>query len=217
MKPSPLVVVLDAMGVLYRNGDDVGELLIPFLQERGCRLPISAIEEIYHAYSLGRGSQDSFWAACGVAGESGTLDADYLERHQLTDGLREFLAGLRRRGHRICCLSNDLAAWSQWLRKRHHLTEAIESWTISGEVGCRKPDAGIYQAMLSVMNVDPMNCVFFDDRPRNLETATKLGMRTFLFGPGGKPQDSASHVWVPNFLEAMKEIDRFDSQECGNK
>ncbi len=217
MKPSPLVIVLDAMGVIYRNGDDVGELLIPFLREKGCRLPIAAIEEVYHAHSLGRGEHDSLWTACGIAGNAESLDAEYLGRHRLTEGLKEFLAGLRRRGLRVSCLSNDIAGWSRWLREKHALTGAIESWTISAEVGCRKPDAGIYQAMLSVMKVDPVDCLFLDDRPRNLETAKNLGMRTLLFGPGGKPSDSGSHVWVSSFAEAMREIDGFAAQERGNK
>jgi HAD superfamily hydrolase (TIGR01509 family) len=195
----------------------VVELLIPFLQGKGCRMPVAVIEEIYHAYSLGRGKQDSFWAACGIAGEAGSLDAEYLERHQLTEGLREFLTGLRRRGHRICCLSNDLAAWSQWLRERHGLTATIEAWTISGEVGCRKPNAEIYRAMLDAMKAVPADCVFLDDRPRNLDAANKLGMRTFLFGLGDKPQDSGSHVLVSSFADALKEIDRFASRECGNR
>ncbi|MCL1922605.1 MAG: hypothetical protein FWG15_01830 [Propionibacteriaceae bacterium] len=48
------VLALDAMGVIYRHADDVEELLIPYLRDRGCVVPTAQIEELYHRCSLGQ-------------------------------------------------------------------------------------------------------------------------------------------------------------------
>lgn len=78
-------LVLDAMGVIYRAGDDVVELLIPYLRGKGCRLPDAEIEGLYRVASLGEMTSSKFWSRCGVDGN----DADYIANHSLSPGLRE--------------------------------------------------------------------------------------------------------------------------------
>jgi FMN phosphatase YigB (HAD superfamily) len=46
--------------------------------------------------------------------------------------------------------------------------------------GKRKPDAEIFEQVLSENNLDPAETLFIDDSPQHLETAQKLGMQTYL-------------------------------------
>ncbi len=52
------ILVLDAMGVIYSVGDDVGELLCPFLLEKGGIKDSSRIDAIYDAASIGEAAAE---------------------------------------------------------------------------------------------------------------------------------------------------------------
>ncbi len=47
-------------------------------------------------------------------------------------------------------------------------------------VGKRKPDAEIFEQVLSENNLNPAETLFIDDSPQHLETAKKLGLQTYL-------------------------------------
>src|SRR5262245_20938185 len=75
------VLLLDAMGVIYRVGDDVADLLIPFIAEHGGSRDRDRISALYMEASLGRLSPAAFWRDVGV---NDALEADYLDRFELT-------------------------------------------------------------------------------------------------------------------------------------
>jgi len=47
-------------------------------------------------------------------------------------------------------------------------------------IGKRKPDADIFEYILKDSNLKPEETLFIDDSPQHLETASKLGIQTFL-------------------------------------
>jgi putative hydrolase of the HAD superfamily len=168
------VVVLDAMGVLYRHADDVTDLLVPYVRERGCSLGTAEIEEIYRLCSLGRFDSASLWHRLGVA--QAASDVEYCELHELSDGITDLLDQLAVGGFRLACLSNDVSEWSLLLRKRFGLDRRIGTWLISGDMGVRKPDPQAYRLLLSELNVAPDAVLFADDRQRNVDAAEALGI-----------------------------------------
>jgi putative hydrolase of the HAD superfamily len=182
------ILILDAMGVLYQAGDDVAELLVPFVRRHGRPgLPADEIEREYVSASLGHTGSAVFWQRVGV---DPALEDDYLAGHRLIDGTREVLPSLRDRFARIACLSNDIAAWSAKLRRRFALETWIDPWFISGDLGLRKPSAEIYRVVTERLAARPQDIVFVDDRPRNLDAAAMFGYRTVLLDARG---DSPAH------------------------
>lgn len=171
-------LVLDAMGVIYRACDDVEEVLIPYMRDRGCRFEDEEIESLYLETSLGRLSSTEFWAACGVDG----IDTEYITGHRLSAGLFELLHASRARGFGLACLSNDVSEWSLLLREHFGLTEYFDHWCISGDMGIRKPSAGAYQSVLDLTGAAASNCLLIDDRQRNVDAAKSHGMNALLFG-----------------------------------
>jgi putative hydrolase of the HAD superfamily len=150
------VVVFDAMGVTFVEGDDVSNLLIPFVaRECGCTNP-EAIRQLYLPASLGRISSQEFWARVGCAPAS---EREYLDTQLKLD-------------------PDFMSEWSAYLRRRFALDRLFASVVISGDHGFRKPDRRLYQVLLRSLNAAPRWCVFVDDQPRNLETAAQLGMHT---------------------------------------
>jgi len=169
------VVVFDAMGVTFVEGDDVSNLLIPFVaRECGCTNG-EAIRQLYLPASLGRISSQEFWARLGCAP---ACERAYLDTQLKLDP--DFVAVAERLEKRyvLAMLSNDVSEWSTYLRRRFALDRFFTSVVISGDYGFRKPERRLYQILLRSLNVAPHRCVFVDDQPRNLETAAQLGMHT---------------------------------------
>lgn len=106
---SPLVLVLDAMGVIYDHGDDVDELLVPYVRSLGCTMSQSQINAYYIQCSLGRTTSKQLWEELGVADRAN--DVDYISHHRLTPGVLDVLMYAWSNGWVVACLSNDVAEW----------------------------------------------------------------------------------------------------------
>jgi HAD superfamily hydrolase (TIGR01509 family) len=172
------ILILDAMGVLYEAGDDVAELLVPFVGRHGrTDLSAEAIDRDYVEASLGRMDTKAFWRRMGV---DPSLEDAYLAGHRLIEGTLEALPQLKQRHGPLACLSNDIASWSFKLRQRFDLESWIDHWFISGDLGLRKPSAEIYRLAADRLGARPQDVVFVDDRPRNLDAAKAVGFSTVL-------------------------------------
>lgn len=191
---TPKLVALDAMGVLYREGDDVNRLLIPFARERGSLLTDAELVDRARALSLGRITASEFWSQVGAVGDPPTLTQEYLALHQLNPGVVKFLRALRQREIRAACITNDAASWATALRRRHSLEGLIDVWVISGAVGVRKPDPPIFEALRRVAQVPAGDILLIDDDVRNLDAAQSLGFRTAWYSPEGAEADAGGHA-----------------------
>jgi putative hydrolase of the HAD superfamily len=56
------------------------------------------------------------------------------------------------------------------------LREIFSLFVSSCFVGLRKPEEGIYRLALDITQRPPQECCFIDDRPLNLDSASRLGM-----------------------------------------
>jgi FMN phosphatase YigB (HAD superfamily) len=169
-----IVLVLDAMGVIYQAADDVAELLVPFVAEHGGTRDEKKINDVYDEASRGKITADELWKKLGV--DPG-LEDQFLARHRLTDGLIDFLSDLPEGVDCVWCLSNDVSDWSKKLRERFKLAEYFAGFVISGDERMRKPDPAIYELLLGRVGRLAGECVFVDDRPSNLQAAKRLGFR----------------------------------------
>jgi HAD superfamily hydrolase (TIGR01509 family) len=194
-------LVLDAMGVIFAAGDDVVELLCPFVHEHGGVADDGQIEALYNDASLGRISARRFWEAVQV---DPTLEDSYLRRHRLSIGLREFLRDAKPRVNSIWCLSNDVSEWSRKLRDFYDLHAHFKGFVISGDIGVRKPDATIYRELISQTGVPAENMVLVDDRPKNLDAATALGFQTVQFGDS--TAKTSRHFTATDFSQVLEMI-----------
>ncbi|MEV0802429.1 HAD-IA family hydrolase [Kribbella sp. NPDC050281] len=173
------VVVLDAMGVLYRHGNVVSGVMIPYLRDLGCTAGEDEIRRLYRHCTLGELSTEDFWAALGV-GHSAS-DVEYCGRHQLTAGTVDTLRSLRAADVIVLVLTNDAGPWSAHLRRRFGLEPYVDHWFVSSEIRARKPSPAAYDAVLAHPGVEAGSTVLVDDRPTNLAAAHAAGFRPVLF------------------------------------
>ena len=81
-------LVLDAMGVIYPVGDDVHNLLCPFITAKHGNGDYATVEKYYIQASCGEISARDLWQAVGIDPQ---LEDEYLQRFELTGGLLDFL------------------------------------------------------------------------------------------------------------------------------
>lgn len=165
--------------MIYQAGDDVDELLIPFIAQNKGIKDTKQIEELYLLASLGKIAAVDFWRKAGI---DPSLEDQYLVGHTLFDGFLDFMNEVKNYYSSIMCLSNDVSEWSIKLRKTYGLEKMINNFIISGDVGVRKPSSEIYQNLLDATNSEPENITLVDDNPINLDAAAKIGINTILFG-----------------------------------
>jgi HAD superfamily hydrolase (TIGR01509 family) len=129
------------------------------------------------------------------------FDDEYIKGYKLTDGLLVFLQEMKSYDIPVAYLSNDVLEWSVKLRKIHHLDKYISIWIISVAEGVRKPDAGIYRALVQQTGNSSNTCLFIDDLIKNLDTARRLGFKTLLFATDQSQNSPSEHNVVSSFNE----------------
>ncbi len=199
------VVALDGMGVLYKEGDDVRRLLVPFVRERGSVVPDEDIEAKARLLSLGRMTPADFWKAVGVAGDPNDLDSAYLSTHQLMPGVVRYLRSLRDQGVRVACITNDSVVWAMKLRAGHSLSALIDPWVVSGSVGVRKPDAPLFEVLRRVTGEAPSSILVVDDDLETLDAAREYGFGTAWFSADGDRADARGHDLLRGFEIGVEE------------
>jgi putative hydrolase of the HAD superfamily len=195
----PVVVALDGMGVLYREGDDINQLLVPFVRSHGSDATHDQVVARARAMSLGRITPADFWKSVGVDGEANRLDDEYLSLFHLNPGVVRFMRYLRERGVRVACVTNDSTVWATKLRARHSLEGLVDPWIVSGAVGVRKPDRPIYEVLRRVTGVAPEKILVVDDDLDNLDAARSFGFQTAWFAPDAAGDESRQHVILRSF------------------
>jgi len=200
-------VVLDAMGVVFTVCDDTNDLLVPFIWERNPDISRQAINEIYIRASLGQISSHRLWEEVGLGGQYPEVETTYLDTRLTLDP--EFVPVARRLSERFSLglLSNDLSEWSAYLRDRFSL-DLLDAVTISGDAGCRKPSPEIYERFLADAGARAEDCVFIDDKLKNLAAAAALGMKTIRFARQPDESGFEPDATIDGFAQLEETIDR---------
>lgn len=191
-------VAFDAMGVLYTTRDDLANELIPFALEHGSSLTPEDIRRIYRRAMVGELTAAALWRELGISVDE-SVENTYLRRYALVPGMTDLLDELRGQGVVLGCISNDIAEWSRTRRGLFGLDARILHWTVSGELGVRKPDVRIYQAFLEKSGLRASEVIFVDDRPANVDAAAAAGFATLLV-------DFAGGTAVPTAVRSVSDL-----------
>lgn len=173
-------VIFDAMGVIYTEGDDTNELLVPFVRARNARIDPVSIQMLYQQATRGRIAPREFWSRVGLLKDYPAVQEEYLRTLTLDPQFMEVARRLKGE-YRLGMLSNDVVEWSQALRSMHGLDEVLEVCVSSGEIGNRIPCPEMFLEFLSRSGASPETCAFIDDRDQNLDAASRMGFRTIRF------------------------------------
>jgi putative hydrolase of the HAD superfamily len=161
----------ESLGLAMRNGLADGEELPLFRLERG---EISEDEFIEH---LTDGLEE-------ILGHRPHL---HHFRHMFFDALDpnepmiELMRELQGRGLTMALLTNNVREWEPLWRSMLPIDEIFETVVDSAFVGCRKPEARIYELTLERIGVPAEACLFIDDLGPNCDGAEAIGMNAVHF------------------------------------
>ena len=183
------LVVVGGKGVIWDAGSDPEGLLIPFVRENGGLLSSDEIADRYRAASLGQVSAAEFWLGVGLTSDSDELDRQYLSLVKLRSDTKPFLEQMKSHGIPVACVTNSVLSWSYHLRENLGVSDQIDYWIVSGEVGARKPSNSIFEALRRTTGISFINMLFVDSDLATLEVARGLGIST-VFMQGTMPTPS---------------------------
>lgn len=125
-----------------------------------------ALEDFEHLLSEALAREGSTVQAQGLVGRMFADLAIY------EDSMTSLVTRARTAGVRTALLSNS---WGNDY-DRSHWHEMFDTVVISGEVGMRKPEPGIFELVLRRMGLAADECVFIDDMAHNVVAAQQAGL-----------------------------------------
>jgi len=82
-------------------------------------------------------------------------------------------------GFRIISINNEGKELNDYRVKKFKLHDFFDAFVSSCEVRMRKPDPGIWKLAMGIAQVNPNQCVYFDDRIMFVNAAQKMGIKSF--------------------------------------
>lgn len=176
---------------------DLGNVLVAADHFRFCR-PFAALanltpDEVYAAvfgsdlepgYDTGRVSSEEFYRRVM---DRFHLALPYPRFCELWNGIFAPLEDMEQTVARLAplyplyLLSNTNPLHFQYIKKHYPLLRHFRRFILSYEVGSRKPEAGIYQALIREMGAPPERCLYLDDLLPFVETARSHGLAAWHF------------------------------------
>lgn len=207
-------IIFDAMGVIFKVGDDTNDLLVPFVQERNKIITQEEINKVYMDASLGKITSGEFWKKMNIPESEKEKDPciEYLDSCLTLDENFIEVAKELKDNYNLAILSNDVGEWSAYLRKKYKIDEIVEFSVISGDVKCRKPNVEIYQIAIKQTGVEARDCVFIDDRDKNLVPAIEQGMHSIKFLRDEESTTLENISVINNFLELKEKVNDIFSE-----
>ncbi|SFW56456.1 putative hydrolase of the HAD superfamily [Amycolatopsis australiensis] len=103
---------------------------------------------------------------------------------------RDLLEALAEAGANLALLSNAPVVFGEWVRAQDW-SRLFRVTLFSGDVRCVKPDAKIFRLLLEQLDAEPADCLFFDDRPSNVDGARAVGLKAQVWNGA-----DAARAWL---------------------
>ena len=95
---------------------------------------------------------------------------------------KPWIQELKDRGYKVYLLSNyPRDAYKMHEKKHFDFASIVDGKVISGIERMSKPDPRIYRLLFERYALDPKECVFLDDREKNIRAAIDEGMQGIVF------------------------------------
>ncbi len=173
-------VLFDFFGVLYP--DTFWGLADKFVPDRSDDKQ-QQLHDLIKQVDLGLVDRAEFWER---AAELFSIEYDELLRAKeelggIDKNLLKLCEELKNRGVKTAILSNMGIGFLDNAIDKNERKKHFDEVIISGETGFIKPDERMYKMACEKLNLEPKDCLFFDDINRNVEGAKNTGMNAELY------------------------------------
>ena len=97
----------------------------------------------------------------------------------------------------VAMLNNESRELNEHRLRTFNLYEFFDCFISSCYVGIRKPNEEIYKLVLSILQRDPDEVVFIDDRPANVEAAKKQGIHGIVHVTAAETAQELQRLGIP--------------------
>ncbi|WP_113652561.1 HAD-IA family hydrolase [Pedobacter namyangjuensis] len=81
---------------------------------------------------------------------------------------------------RIFSINNEGKEFNDYRISKFNLHQVFDAFISSCEVGYSKPDPSIFKLALGIVQIEPQNCLYFDDRAIHVSIAKQLGLNAHV-------------------------------------
>lgn len=96
----------------------------------------------------------------------------------------------------LATVNNESRAMNEYRLRKFGLLKIFSAFFTSCYLGVRKPDRRIYQIVLDVLQRDPEDVVFVDDRPENVAAAALLGIHGIRYVGSAQLADELTRLGI---------------------
>lgn len=100
-----------------------------------------------------------------------------LDQVKLKDGFIEFVKGLRDSGMKTALATSNTWSVVEKIFDTHRIESYFDSVTTGEEVLGKKPDPDIFIKSVKKLNIEPEECVIFEDSTAGIEAAKRAGIK----------------------------------------
>ncbi len=179
-------IILDMFGVILKQS---GEEFYSYVQETFPALTQAEIYAVWDRADMGEISSLEVWRELGFQGDIEKREREFLDTLEVNQGFYEFAERARAQQYRLAILSNDSSRWSRYIRDKFDLNRYFDVIHISGDLKMKKPDLRIFEFTARKLGMPAGDCVYVDDRRKNLAAARAVGMDAVLFNTRGVPYE----------------------------
>jgi len=97
------------------------------------------------------------------------------------EGVRDIIEKLKKQNYKLGLLSVHAKEWVDYCNKKFNYHKLFDAIVYSYQEAACKPDKKVYKLILKKLNSLPHECVFIDDKAKNLLPADELGIKTIRF------------------------------------
>ena len=181
-------VIFDFGGVVENN-------VMPLIYERTAELfdkdfdtAKSAVKIFWREFCT-RQDIEKFWSMIagelGDADKAGELEKMWMETYKndavVDKKIEAVIKSLKQQGIKIALISNMIKPMGEFNKQEKEIFQAFEPRVLSYENGCKKPEHEIYEIALRLLNMRAEECLFADDKIKNVLGAEEVGMHVIHF------------------------------------
>lgn len=144
------------------------------------------MKQSWKKWERGQMSAEDFWKKLADTIDDTRFDVEDFKRFIAATQTRdeevvELIAKLRKEGYVTALLTNNTKEWIEDYDRRDPFGQHFDAVISSHHVGLVKPEPRIYQIMMEQLGAKPEECVFIDDKKKNVRAARALGMQGIIF------------------------------------
>jgi len=178
-------VLFDLDGVVFSNGSKIAIRRL----RKDKRIPRGIAQKIIRSdyaweYRLGKHSAKQHWGWAAKELKNKSLAKEirkiFLDAYYLKKGMAELVTGIKAH-YKTAAISNTVGERISMFEKRYGFRSLFDAEVYSHLMGVGKPDPAMYLEAANRLNVQLRECIFIDNKEKNVRAAEKLGAMGIVF------------------------------------